>query len=45
MPALNTFPFSSLPEEIQGTIFEIAVDETPRDAFNLALVSRSAAAW
>ncbi|KAH6917797.1 hypothetical protein BKA70DRAFT_1554005 [Coprinopsis sp. MPI-PUGE-AT-0042] len=45
MPSFNTFPFSSLPEEIQGCIFEIAVDGNRGDALNLSLVSRTAAAW
>ncbi|KAH6879985.1 hypothetical protein BKA70DRAFT_1344533 [Coprinopsis sp. MPI-PUGE-AT-0042] len=45
MSNLSTFPFSSLPDELQGYIFEIAVDDNPQDALNLTLVSRGANAW
>ncbi|KAH6917793.1 hypothetical protein BKA70DRAFT_1088373 [Coprinopsis sp. MPI-PUGE-AT-0042] len=41
----TVFPFSSLPDEIQGHILEIAVDDNPQDVLNLTLVSRRAAAW
>ncbi|KAH6917794.1 hypothetical protein BKA70DRAFT_1245309 [Coprinopsis sp. MPI-PUGE-AT-0042] len=45
MSGTDSFPFSSLPEELQCHIFEDAVDEDPEGAWDLALVSRSAAAW
>ncbi|KAH6903339.1 hypothetical protein BKA70DRAFT_1302230 [Coprinopsis sp. MPI-PUGE-AT-0042] len=43
-----TFPFSafsSLPPELQALVFEISTDTDPKNAPNVSLVSRSAAAW
>jgi hypothetical protein len=40
-----TFPFLELPSELQGLIFELAVDVDPQNAANLSLVSRNAAQW
>jgi hypothetical protein len=37
--------FSSLPSELQANIFELAVDNDPKDAPNLSLVSRNVAVW
>ncbi|KAH6902031.1 hypothetical protein BKA70DRAFT_678635 [Coprinopsis sp. MPI-PUGE-AT-0042] len=40
-----TFPFSSLPPELQALTFELAADGDPENASNLSLVSRSTATW
>ncbi|KAH6915779.1 hypothetical protein BKA70DRAFT_469960 [Coprinopsis sp. MPI-PUGE-AT-0042] len=45
MTTFTPLPFASLPEELQGYIFELAADGDPKDAPDLMLVSHLAAAW
>lgn len=41
------FPFSSLPDEQQGYLFKILIDNNPQaeDGLHQILVSKAAAAW